>query len=106
LVYGGSNVSARDPDFAPQLDEEHSISRVLAEGDAPIAGHLGVLQEAFDHLAPEFGLLGLEGASQAGKVLLRQSRVGLDAQIAHRFDNRADRYFAQRLSTSTSSGKD
>jgi hypothetical protein len=38
-------------------------------------------------------------------VLLRQPRVGLDAQIAHRFDYRADRYLAQRLSTSTSSGK-
>ena len=62
-------VSARDPDFAPQLDEEDSISRVLAEGDAPLAGDLGVLQEAFDHLAPELRLLRFERASQGGQVL-------------------------------------
>jgi hypothetical protein len=39
-------------------------------------------------------------------VLLRQTRVRLDAQVAHRFDYRTGRYLAQRLiTTSTSSNK-
>src|SRR5215204_297578 len=97
FVYCGPDFTARDPDFAPQLDEEHCISRVLAEGDAPFAGHLGVLQEAFDHLAPKLRLLRFERAFQGSQVLLRQTRVRLDAQVAHRFGDSVDRYLAQRL---------
>ena len=98
LVYGGPDLTARDPDFAPQLDEEHGVSRVLAEGDAPLAGDLGVLQEAFDHLAPELRLLVVERPAQGGQVLLRQTRVRLDAQVAHRFGDRSGFYLAQCVS--------
>ena len=83
------DLTAREPDFAPQLDEEDGVSRVLAEGDAPLAGDLGVLQEAFDHLAPELRLLLVERPSQGGQMLLRQTRVRLDAQVAHRFGDRS-----------------
>ena len=43
FVYCGPHLTAPVPYFAPQLNEEHSISRVLADkGHAPFAGDLGV----------------------------------------------------------------
>jgi hypothetical protein len=39
----------------------------------------------------------LERTTQGGQVLLRQPRVSLDAQIAHRFGYGTDSYLAQRL---------
>src|SRR5215207_1273436 len=97
FVYCGPDLTARDHHIASQLDKEDRVSRVLAERDAPFAGDFGVLQEAFDHLAPELRLLRFERATQGSQVLLRQPRVSLDAQVAHRFGYGADRYLAQRF---------
>jgi hypothetical protein len=37
--------------LAPELDEEDRVARVLAEGDAPFAGHFRVLQQPLEGLA-------------------------------------------------------
>ena len=50
LVYGGPDLTARDADLAPKLDEEDRVARVLAEGYAAFTGYISVLEQPLEDL--------------------------------------------------------